>query len=111
MVWVVEVHLSDLQVSVNGLLVVSGFFPHLCRVENFITSLVLSGWASGIIFINLMYKVRSMLVSNSQGFTVHSSILIHVNSFIWFLSINVSLLGLGIVSSFEVELSLIEEHL
>lgn len=110
-VWVVEVHFSDFQITVNRLLVVSGLFPHFSRVQDFVTSLVLSGWSSGIIFIDLVHEMRSVLVGDSEGFTVHSSVLIHVNSFIRFLGIDVSLLGLSVVSSLEVELGLVKEDL
>jgi hypothetical protein len=54
--------------------------------------------------------MRSMLVGDSKGFSVHSSLLIHIDSFLWLLGVDVSLLRLGKISSLEVEFGLVQEN-
>jgi hypothetical protein len=58
-----------------------------------------------------MHKMRGVLVSYSKGLTVHSGVLIHVDCFVWFFSIDVGLLGFSIVSSLKVEFGLVKENL
>ena len=110
MLWA-EHCLSDLQVSVDGLVVISGFLPHLGRVEDLVWRLVLSGWTSRIVLIDLMDEMWSVLVGDTESLTKHFSLLIHVDSLFWLLSINIGLFSLGKISSLQVEFGLVDEDL
>jgi len=52
-----------------------------------------------------------VLVGDSEGFTVHPSLLIHINSLHRLLGIDVGLLRLRKVLSLKVEFGLVQEHL
>lgn len=53
----------------------------------------------------------SVLVGNSEGLPVHASLLIHVDSLLGLLCIDVALFGLAVVTAVEVEFRLVKEHL
>lgn len=57
-----------------------------------------------------MNKMRGVLVGNAKGLSVHSSLLIDIDGFLWFFSVDETLFSLGIVASFKVESSLLEEN-
>jgi hypothetical protein len=52
-----------------------------------------------------------MLVSDSKSLSKHLCLLVHLDSLLRFLRIDIALLSLAIVSSLKVKLSLVREYL
>lgn len=50
-----------------------------------------------------------MLLGDSESFAIDLSVFIHIDGFLGLLGIDEALLGLAIVASFEVEVSLVQE--
>jgi hypothetical protein len=58
-----------------------------------------------------MDEMWSMLVGDTEGLTVHSRLLIHVDGLFGLFSIDIGLLSLGEISSLQVEFGLVDEYL
>jgi len=55
--------------------------------------------------------MRSMLVGNTKGFSVHARVLIHVDGLLRLFGINVTLFGFSILTAFEMEFCLVHKNL
>jgi len=68
------------------------------------------GRSPAVIFIDGLHKVRGMFIGNTEGFSVHACFLVHIDSLLWLLCIDVSLLSFNIIASFEVKFGLVHKY-
>jgi len=102
--------LCDFKVSIDSFSVITRLFPHFSTVEDLLSALIGNSGASRKVFINLVDEMRSMLVSDTESFTVHTGLLVHVDSFLRLLSVDVRLFSLTVFTTLKVEFSLVHEH-
>lgn len=107
---VLEVLLCDLEVSSDSLLVVAVVFPVLGRLEDFTSGLGGNSGSTRVVFIDLVDKVGCMFIGDTESFTVHTSFLVHVNSFLGLLCVDEALLSLAEITTLKLEFSLVQEN-
>lgn len=51
-----------------------------------------------------------MFIGNAEGLSVHACFLVHIDSFLWLLCVDVALFSFTIIASFEVEFGLVHKY-
>jgi hypothetical protein len=109
---VVEMSLCDFEIPINGFAVVARFLEYFSGVEDFLSTLVTHlGTTTGVVFVDLLNEMGSVFVCDTESLTIHASFLIHVDSLLGLLCIDVALFRFTVVTAFKVELGLVHEHL
>jgi len=103
--------LSDFEVPIDSLVEVTSFLPNLSGRENLLATLVADRGSFGVVLVDLLDKVRSVLVCNTESLTVHLELLVHINGFLGLFGINVALLSFTVVLAFIEELGLVHKNL
>lgn len=110
--------LGDLKVSVDSLTILPRILPDFGAGENFCSRLSLtlhasgsSATTSGVVLVNLLDKMWCVLLSNAESISVHLGFLVHLDRLVWLLGVDVALLSLAEVTSFEERLALVHENL
>ena len=100
--------LSNLKVSINCLTVLSLLFPNLAAVQDFLSGLLLHATTSRVVVIDLVDKMRGVLLSDSKSLTEHLIFLVHADGFLRLFGGQVALLSFGEVVLLLVRLSLLK---
>lgn len=95
LILVLEVVLRDFEISVNSLGVLALLLPDLSTVEDLLSGLSLNTTTTRVVIVDLVYKMRGVLLSNSEGFTEHLSLLVHSDGFLGLFGSKVALLSLS----------------
>ena len=99
-----------MEVAINGLGVLTLFLPDLTGVKDLLARLSLNSTTTGIVVINLINEMGSVLLSNTKRLTVHLIVLVHANSFLRLLCSEIALLGFGEVIFLHIRVRLFELH-
>lgn len=110
LVFVVEVVLGDLEIAADSLLPVTVVLPLLGALQDLLPRLIADLGSAGVVLVDLVYKVRRVLVRHTESLAIHLGLLIHIDCLFGLLSVDEALLSLLVVVAIELELRLVEEH-
>mmetsp|Transcript_30644 Transcript_30644/g.27831 ORF Transcript_30644/g.27831 Transcript_30644/m.27831 type:complete len:382 (-) Transcript_30644:3170-4315(-) len=88
-----EMLISDFQICIDSSDPFSAIFPKFGRVDDFITTHIFRSGFFGQIHVNLVDKLRSMLLGNSHSFSLGATIKIHFNGHFRLLGLDEALLS------------------